>query len=87
MNPDTNRFEQLTEQKVAEPSGADTLGVFHKMVQQTQLIRPNGEPVPQHWTQFHLNEVVTIKNYSFRVAYVGETSILFEPVGIPVIGK
>ena len=50
------------------------------------LLRPNGEPVPQHWTQFQIGECVVIKNYTFRVAYIGETAILFEPVGIPDLG-
>ena len=46
-----------------------------------RLVRPNGEPVPEHWTTFQLGELVVIKSYTFRVAYIGETSILFEPVG------
>lgn len=56
------------------------------MAQQT-LLRPNGDPVPQHWTQFHVGECVVIKNYTFRVAYIGETAILFEPAGIPDFGE
>jgi hypothetical protein len=45
------------------------------------LFRPNGQPVPETWTQFSLGEEVVIKDYTFKVAYIGETSILFEPVG------
>ncbi|MDD5542920.1 MAG: hypothetical protein PHX83_07065 [Acidobacteriia bacterium] len=52
-----------------------------------QLVRPNGEPVPKHWTQFTVGENVVIKDYTFKVAYVGETSILFEPVDARIIGE
>ena len=72
MNPDTNRFEALRvelESKIDQCSG---------------LFRPDGSKVPAHWTTFTLDERVVIKNYTFRVAYIGETAILFEPVG-PVI--
>ena len=88
MNPETNKFERLTDQN-EDPGPADTgtLGLLRKLAQQqSMLLRPNGEPVPQHWTQFQVNEVVEIKGYSFRVAYIGETAILFEPVGIPDLG-
>lgn len=51
---------------------------------QSLLLRPNGEPVPASWTVFHMDELVVIKDYTFRVKYIGETAILFEPVS-PVI--
>jgi hypothetical protein len=50
------------------------------------LFRPNGEPVPSHWTQFTIDELVEIKGYTFRVKYIGESAILFEPVGSVVVG-
>jgi hypothetical protein len=75
MNPDTNRFEELSESIARRLAKA-----------QSDLLRPNGEPVPQHWTQFSMGEHVVIKNYTFKVGYIGETSILFEPVGPIVIG-
>lgn len=77
MNPDTNKFEELRE--ITKES--NQLEKMYKEMS-VQLIRPNGEPVPQHWTQFQVGECVVIKNYTFKVAYIGETSILFEPVGI-----
>ena len=100
MNPDTNRFERLrpdTDQNedpgdlkhvvTGDPHSA-SVGILRQMVQQqSSLLRPNGDPVPQHWTQFQIDEVVTIKNYSFRVAYIGETAILFEPLGPVIIGE
>jgi len=97
MNPETNRFECLRpagqdeDGDLAHVTTTDpypvSVGVLHQIVQQqTSLLRPNGEPVPQHWTQFRVGEVVAIKNYSFRVAYIGETAILFEPLGPVVLG-
>ena len=98
MNPETNKFELLrtdTDRDEAhgdlrsvmagDPSQA-SVGVLMRMVTQQSLLRPNGESVPQHWTQFQIGECVVIKNYTFRVAYIGETAILFEPVGIPDLG-
>lgn len=98
MNPETNKFELLrpdTDQNedpgdlrhvtTGDPYQAN-VGLLKRMVQQQSLLRPNGEPVPQHWTQFQVGECVVIKNYTFKVAYIGETAILFEPVGIPDLG-
>ncbi len=73
MNPDTNKFEYLKE--IAETFEEGTVIIPNK------LLRPDGTEVPKHWTTFHIGEDVVIKNYTFRVAYIGETSILFEPVG------
>ena len=50
-----------------------------------QLLRPDGTPVPKHWAVFHLDELVEIKNHTFRVKYIGETSILFEPIAVLTI--
>jgi hypothetical protein len=72
MNPDTNKFEALTEELSKKVDSLKLPG---------QLLRPNGEPVPQHWTQFQMDELVVIKNYTFRVKYIGESAILFEPIG------
>jgi hypothetical protein len=88
MNPETNRFEPLTEQE-EETRKNQTKEMERRLRQMVQgakvdpgtLFRPNGEPVPKHWSVFTAGEHVVIKNYTFKVAYVGETSILFEPVG------
>lgn len=64
MNPITNRFEPLS------PS-ADGLG---------QLLRPDGTPVPTHWMQLSVGEVVTVKGCGFTVKYIGESTLLLEPV-------
>jgi hypothetical protein len=93
MNPVSNRFESLFRELFRPGEGTstgparDVTQDVSQLPQLATLLRPNGEPVPQHWTQFHIDEVVTIKNYTFRVAYIGETAILFEPVGPVIISK
>jgi hypothetical protein len=52
-----------------------------------RLLRPNGDPVPKHWSTFTLGELVVIKDYTFKVAYIGETAITFEPVGPTLLGE
>lgn len=80
MNPETNRFEPLHEpnqhelKRLAEQFG----GLVEK--NEALLIRPDGSPVPSHWATFALDELVVIKGYTFRVKYIGESAILFEPV-------
>jgi hypothetical protein len=74
VNPTTNKFEPLG------PSTAKDLDHMF------DLVRPDGTPVPKHWTQFAVGEQVVIKGYTFKVAYIGETAILFEPVGPVVVG-
>lgn len=49
-----------------------------------ELVRPDGSPVPKHWATFRVDELVVIKDYTFRVAYIGESNILFEPVSAAV---
>jgi hypothetical protein len=51
------------------------------------LLRPDGSAVPAHWAVFTVGEHVVIKDYTFKVAYIGETAILFEPVGPVIIGQ
>ena len=100
MNPETNKFELLRSITDQDKDPGDDLrhttigdlhqpsvGMLKRMVMQQSLLRPNGEPVPQHWTQFQVGECVVIKNYTFKVAYIGETALLFEPVGIPDLGE
>lgn len=78
MNPDTNKFEQLETAMSKQPETA-------KAAELGDLLRPDGTPCPKHWTVFQVNERVVIKGYTFEVKYIGETAILFEPVGIPVL--
>lgn len=93
MNPDTNRFEQLTEdpgseeqQQAFEHAATEQLKRLVAQQNAGRLIRPDGTEVPPHWSTFQVGEEVVIKDYTFKVAYIGETAILFEPVGIPIVG-
>lgn len=72
MNPDTNQFEQLRE-LIDGPMKLPT------------LLRPDGSPVPAHWTVLAVDEKVEVKGYTFRVAYINETTLILEPVKIPVL--
>jgi hypothetical protein len=76
MNPLTNRFEKLAE--VLEESPKKVSG---------NLVRPDGTEVPKHWSIFTVGESVVIKNYTFKIAYIGESTLLLEPVGLPIVGE
>jgi hypothetical protein len=77
MNPNTNKFEKLVEMLGTTTEVEGTVG---------RLVRPDGSEVPKHWSVFTVGEEVVIKNYTFRIAYIGESTLLLEPVGIPIIG-
>jgi hypothetical protein len=92
MNPDTNKFEPLTdadqlpkEQRAAAQKLLDAIGSLK--AGHSALLRPDGTPVPKHWSVFTVGERVVIKDYTFKVVYIGESNILFEPVGPVVLGK
>jgi len=103
MNPETNMFEQLTEKdpdkspKNRHERRADealqrklSKGKYREdygSKGDTQLVRPNGSPVPEHWSVFKVGEEIVIKNYTFKVAYIGESTLLFEPVGPVIVGE
>ena len=76
MNPTTNKFEMLTE--IQQTEDQMVLG---------RLYRPNGKKVPKHWSIFREEEKYEINGYTFVCKYIGETSILFEPAGIPELGS
>lgn len=80
MNPDTNKFEELS----LHPEIDELLKLEDKA---DNLVRPDGTLVPESWTIFTIGELVVIKNYTFRVAYIGESNILFEPVKPVIINK
>jgi len=87
MNPNTNRFEQLNEdpgpsiehlkQQLKNLSPSD----------KGALLRPDGSPVPAHWSIYSIGELVMVKNYTFRVAYIGEQTLLLEPVAPVLVNK
>jgi len=91
MNPDTNRLEML---KLASDSGSEAEEKLLDLINQQKkgefhydLVRPNGKPVPKHWSIFRIGEQVVVKDYTFKVAYVNESGLLLEPVGPVIIGE
>ena len=52
-----------------------------------RLLRPDGSEVPEHWSVFQVGERVVIKNYTFKVAYIGEGTLLLEPAGPVLVGE
>lgn len=84
MNPKTNRFEPL---KFTDPEHERQQSALQRKLLEhaSALVRPDGSPVPGHWAVFAMGENVVIKGYTFKVAYVGETSILFEPVAPEIL--
>lgn len=90
MNPETNKFELLEE--VEDDKGLlKKYEEFQKAMNNPskefaykKLLRPNGEPVPDHWTILRVNEKVLIKGYAFKVAHIGESHLLLEPAG-PIV--
>lgn len=82
MNPETNKFEKLKADVGLQEKLDDQLSVI-----QNALVRPDGTPVPKHWSIFTEGEDVVVKDYTFKVAHIGESYLVLEPVGIPKIGK
>jgi hypothetical protein len=82
MNPNTNKFEKVSSDEDTynqEEANKELLKILKS--EQRKFKRADGSPVPEHWPVFELGEHIVIKDYTFKVAYVGETSILFEPIG------
>lgn len=92
MNPETNRFEPLASDPDAmKRAYLEQVELLKRLTNASgmtthSLYRADGSAVPASWSIFTVGEHVVIKNYTFKVAYVGETSILFEPVGPVVVG-
>ena len=86
MNPDTNKIEDLSFMDEIKDQVAKE-DMTAKLAQlEGKLLRPDGTPVPKHWSVFKVGENYVIENYTFKCQYIGETSILFEPVGPVVVG-
>jgi hypothetical protein len=73
MNPNTKSWEELFGAK-------DVPG---------KLLRPDGEPVPDHWLICGAGDLVTVerggKIATFRVGYIGDKVLVLEPAD-PVVG-
>jgi hypothetical protein len=91
MNPDTNRLEALQEvfekkSFVQERLQAQLQGLFDQDLQ-SHLVRPDGSEVPKHWAIFQVGELVVLKDYTFKIVYMNDGTIILEPVGPIEIGK
>jgi hypothetical protein len=76
MNPETNKFEPLHEESFRDKFAEE----ISKLEDNISLFRPDGTKVPKNWTIFTVGELVEIKHYTFKVAYINESTIIFEPV-------
>lgn len=101
MDPDSNKFVRLS-QTSTDPAGdaqeeiaQELLRMQAQMLKQggtpdpaalSTLVLPDGKPIPSHWAVFTVGEQVVVKGYTFRVAYIGESTLLLEPVGPYVVG-
>jgi hypothetical protein len=76
MNPETGKFENLQEE-------------FIKETGMTDLLRPDGTPVPKTWLVCGVGDLVTVerngRSHTFKVCYVGESCLVLEPAN-PVVG-
>jgi hypothetical protein len=46
------------------------------------LLRPDGSPVPKHWSVFKEGELIEVKGSTFKVAYINESSVTLEPANL-----
>jgi hypothetical protein len=84
MNPDTNKFERLaslTDEELSKQNRALSNALEGLTGTSKTLLRPNGEPVPKHWTVLRVGQDVVVENYTFTVAHIGESHLLLEPKG------
>lgn len=65
----------------------DTNQIEHLTELAGDLFRPDGSKVPKHWSTFRVGELVTVKDYTFKVAYIGESNVLLEPVAPTDLGR
>jgi len=52
-----------------------------------RLVLADGSPVPAHWPVFKDGELVTVKDYTFRVGHIGAAHLLLEPTGPLLVGQ
>ncbi len=57
-----------------------------KLLGRSDLVQPDGSPVPETWTLFQAGERVVVKGRTFSVAWVGEGGILIEPIKVAIDG-
>ncbi len=80
LNEQTNKFEKV-EPVMAFPNESKLVEKLSNLKSvNIDFVKPDGSPIPIAAKIFKEGELVVIKDYTFRVAYIGESNILFEPV-------
>lgn len=62
---------------------SDLKRILDKLEKQQQADQDNTVP---HWSIFRVGEIVVVKGYCFRVAYINETTLVLEPTGPTLVG-
>jgi hypothetical protein len=90
MNPDKNKLEPIYTSEQIQKHFEECCKHAEKQrsyLVPGQLYKADGSPVPEYWPIFDIGETVVLKNYSFRIEYIGEETMLLKPLGIVEIGK
>ena len=90
MNPETNKFEALSEEQSVRQQDTymqKQLEQLKQVIASDSLLRPDGTPVPEHWTVLKVDEVIRIKTHNFKVVYINEGTLVLEPAGPVLIGE
>lgn len=76
----TKQDDKFIQQALDQAEQLQKGSFTEQLVKKASLVRPDGSPVPDHWPIFKVDEELTVKGYVFRVAYIGESTLLLEPV-------
>lgn len=102
MDPNANRFrpvydvtaeemksglEEATKRALEEELSKRTDRLAELSKGTGRLVLADGTPVPAHWPVFRTGELVTVKDYGFRVAHIGAAHLLLEPTGPLLVGQ
>ena len=74
INPETNRIV-----KCEVPDEAQAMYLKNLEGARSDIVNINGSPIPKHWTVLKEGELIVVKDYTFRVAYMNDAGVLLEP--------
>ena len=86
MNPDDGTFHRLKDiDGDAERRAVDDqLRAATPGFERSQLVLPDGSPVPDNWLLFTEGERLVIKDHTFEVKWIGKDAILLQPVPLGI---
>lgn len=84
MNPEICRFEPLHTRDTG--TALERLQQMETAGARGGLLRPDGSPVPEHWTILTVGERVEVRGISFEVRDISTDRLILEPVGPALIG-